>query len=242
MKIIPAIDIVNGKCVRLTKGNRENKIIYKNDPVEQAVLFQSIGCKRIHIVDLDGAIDNNSINYDTILEIRKNISIEIQLGGGIRSLKQIDNWFSLGVDNLIIGSMALKNPDSFRDIINSFPNKIYIAIDDKDSVVMVDGWLKKSTSSLTKVVSFFEKTTIKGFVYTDVNNDGTLNGLNITKIIDFAKSTNQKIIVGGGLKDIEDIKKINSKKIINIEGVIIGKAYYNGNIDLKEAEKVLLNA
>ena len=127
MKIIPAIDIVNGKCVRLTKGNRENKIIYKDNPVEQAVLFQSIGCKRIHIVDLDGAIDNNSINYDIILEIRKNISIEIQLGGGIRSLKQIDNWFSLGVDNLIIGSMALKNPDSFRDIINSFPNKIYIA-------------------------------------------------------------------------------------------------------------------
>ena len=242
MKVIPAIDIVNGKCVRLTKGSLKHKVVYNDNPVDQAIIFQSMGFKKIHIIDLDGALDDNSINYKTIVEIRKNISIEIQLGGGIRNYKQIKEWFDLGVEKLIIGSMAQKSPENLKEIINIFPKKIYIAIDDKNNTAMVDGWLKKSINSLKETLSLFEKSQIVGFIYTDVNNDGTLQGLNIKKITDFAKKTNHNIIVGGGLKDIEDIKKINSKKINNIEGIIMGKAYYNGNINLKDLEGIISNA
>ena len=242
MKVIPAIDIVNGKCVRLTRGSFKHKVVYNDNPVDQAIIFQSMGFKKIHIVDLDGALDDNSINYKTIVEIRKNISIEIQLGEGIRSLKQTNGWFDLGIEKLIVGSMAQKNPNNLKEIINSFPKKIYIAIDDKNNTAMVDGWLKESSNSLKKTLSLFEKSQIVGFVYTDVNNDGTLQGLNIKKITEFAKKTDHKIIVGGGLKDIEDVKKIISKKINNIEGVIMGKAYYNGNINLKDLEGIVSNA
>ena len=237
-----SIDLINNKCVRLTKGDYTRSEIYNNDPIKQAILFEKKGCKKIHIIDLDAAIKNSSENKKTIQKIREKISIEIQLGGGIRNLEQIKYWFKLGINNLIVSSMAVTNKDLLENTINEFPNKILIGIDDKDNIVMTSGWLKNSQLSPLNIIDYYENTKIKGFVYTDINRDGTLKGLNIDKIKKFINRTNHNVIIGGGVKNIIDIKKIISINNKNIDGVIIGKAFYSGLIKIEEIQKVILNA
>ena len=237
-----SIDLINNKCVRLTKGDYTRSEIYNNDPIKQAILFEKKGCKKIHIIDLDAAIKNSSENKKTIQKIREKISIEIQLGGGIRNHEQIKYWFKLGINNLIVSSMAVTNKDLLENTINEFPNKILIGIDDKDNIVMTSGWLKNSQLSPLNIIDYYENTKIKGFVYTDINRDGTLKGLNIDKIKKFINRTNHNVIIGGGVKNIIDIKKIISINNKNIDGVIIGKAFYSGLIKIEEIQKVILNA
>ena len=242
MNIIPAIDLQNGKCVRLTQEKLSKAIIYNENPIQQAIDFESAGRKKIHIIDIDAAINNISSNKNTILEIKKNISLKIQLGGGIRNYEQVKFWFDNGIENLIIGSMAFKKPKLLLKIIEEFPNKIIIAIDDDDNRVMISGWLEETKISLDNTLKSFENRKLKGYIFTDINRDGTLLGLNIDKITKFSLNTKHKIIIGGGLRDIKDIKNVCSLSLKNIEGVIVGKAYYSGSIDLKEAIMSFENA
>tara|TARA_Y100001968_G_C18877342_1_gene490028 strand:- start:71 stop:577 length:507 start_codon:yes stop_codon:yes gene_type:complete len=160
--------------------------------------------------------------------------MEIQLGGGIRSNDQIKFWFARGIDNLIIGSMATEQPKILTESINEFPNKILVAIDDKNDMPMIAGWSKESNMDKTSLIKFYDEKKIKGYVFTDVNRDGTLLGLNIEKIKIFVNKTKHNVIVGGGVKDMQDINGLKLLKIKNIEGVIVGKAYYNQTIDLSK--------
>ena len=239
---IPAIDLKNNKCVRLTMGEYTSSVVYNDDPVKQAIFFEKNNCKKIHIIDLDAAIKNSSENKETILKIRDKVSIEIQLGGGIRSYNQFNFWLNSGIDNLIVSSMAVSKKEALIKIIEKFPNKILIGIDDKDNYVMTSGWKENSKSSFEDIINVYEKTKIKGYVYTDINRDGTLEGLNIKKIERFMNKTNHKIIIGGGVKNLEDIKKIINFNNKNIEGIIFGKAFYSGNIKLKEVQEATSNA
>ena len=242
MLIIPAIDIHKGKCVRLTKGKLETATTYNPNPIEQAFFFESLGCTNLHIVDLDAAINESKENEEVIRNIKKNTSLEIQLGGGIRSKNQICNWLEGGISSLIIGSLATKSPEFLTECILKYPNKIYIGADEKNNKIMTQGWLKGSDTSYENLIQLYSKLPIKGFVYTDVDRDGTLKGLNVKKIESFAKNTNNDLIIAGGVKNIEDIKNTFSLNQKNIKGIIIGKAYYTGKIDLKEALEVVADA
>ena len=242
MNIIPAIDLQNGKCVRLTQGKLSETTVYNENPTKQAIDFELAGCKKIHIIDIDGAISNISKNKNTILEIIKNVSLKIQLGGGIRSYEQIKFWLDSGIENLIIGSMAFKNPKLLLNVIEEFPNRIIVAIDDNNSKPMISGWTEETKVSLNDAVKSFENEKLKGYVYTDINRDGTLLGLDLNKITKFSLNTKHKIIIGGGLRDMKDIKNLSLLNLKNIEGVIVGKAYYTGSINLKEAIASFENA
>ena len=226
----------------MTRGKLETVEVYNQDPIKQAVFFEDLGCSNLHIVDLDAAIKKSDQNKDLIKNIKKTTTLKIQLGGGIRSVESIDNWLENKIDSLIIGSIASKSPELLKESILKYPNKIYIGADEKDNKIMTQGWLENSNLSFNDLIQTYSKLPIKGFVYTNVDKDGTLEGLDIKKIKSFAEKTTSEFIVAGGVRDIEDIKNIVKLNQKNIKGIIIGKAYYSGNIDLKEAMEVALNA
>ena len=245
MQIIPAIDLKDNKCVRLSKGVDDSSKIFNNDPEDQAIFFENAGCKKLHVVDLDAAFGRPDINISSINKIRNSINIPIQLGGGIRTNLDADRYFNLGIDNLIIGSMSVKNPKSVKRLAEKYENKIYVSLDIKDNIVMIKGWKEKSELTLEDILTIYNQSKIRGYVITDIKNDGMLKGLNINfikKTIKKIESTNEKnkqLILAGGLTnydDLNELKKLNSE---SIEGIISGKSFYVGNIDLKKAQNIL---
>lgn len=239
MKIFPAIDLKGNKCVRLTKGKDNTSVVYNNNPVEQAKFFEDQGCSRLHLVDLDSAFGRNDINNKTIDNIRQSISIPIQIGGGIRSEKIAQNYIDLGVNYLIIGSYAITNEISVKNISNKYSDRIYIALDVLNKKIMIKGWTEKSNITPSMLFQTYDKSKIRGYVLTDIEKDGMLLGLNQELIIQNLKITTKKLIVGGGLKDNSDLKKLSKIQYKNLEGVIVGKSFYIGNIDLKKAQLIL---
>ena len=245
MKIIPAIDLKNNKCVRLTKGEDETSTIFNEDPEEQAIYFQKIGCKKIHIVDLDAAFGRPEINYPSIKKIRKSVSCKIQLGGGIRTEENANKYFSLGIDNLIIGSMSINQPSVVKKLAEFYKNKIYVSLDIKDNSIMIKGWKQKSFLNIEEVLNLYRETSVKGYVITDIKNDGMLDGLNtefirnVSQKINTKSAPNKKIIIAGGLTNYDDLENLINLNIPNIEGVISGKSFYVGNIDLVKAQEIL---
>jgi len=239
VKIFPAIDLKGNKCVRLTRGKDATSIVFNSNPIEQAKFFEDQGCERLHLVDLDSAFGRNNINNDTIKEIRNNISIPIQIGGGIRSELIAKNYFDLGVDYLIIGSFAINNSEEVKKIANNYQQKIYVALDIFKNKIMIKGWLEESGFTPAKLFQIYDSSSIRGYVLTDIEKDGMLTGLNQDIILQNISLTNKKLIVGGGLKDNNDLKKLKNIKQNNLEAVIAGKSFYVGNIDLKEAQKIL---
>ena len=239
MKVFPAIDLKDNKCVRLTKGKDNTSQIFNPDPIDQAKYFEDQGCTRLHLVDLDSAFGRTNINAKTIHKIRKSISIPIQLGGGIRDDKIAKNYFELGINYLIIGSYAVKNAEKITELSESFQDSIYVAIDILGENIMINGWQQKSTLTAAKLFEQYDKTKIRGYVLTDIQNDGMLSGLNLNMISLNLSLTIKKLIVGGGLKDMQDIRGLKKIQTPKLEGVIAGKAFYVGSIDLKEADKLL---
>ena len=240
MKLIPAIDLKNNKCVRLEQGKEENTTTYNNDPREQAVFFEKCGCERIHIVDLDGAFGRQDINKNTILEIRKSVSIPIQLGGGIKNEDDVSFWVEAGIDFLILGSLSVKNSNLVLKIANKYPNQIYTALDILNQKIMIKGWLEESNLTVKDIFSIYNKSTIKGYVLTDISRDGLLYGLNFDLIKNISILTKKDIIVGGGLSDYSDIRSL--KEIFsntNVEGAIAGKSIYSGSIELVDAMELI---
>ena len=241
MKFIPAIDLKDNKCVRLKKGKEENLTIFNDDPVNQAKFFEKNGCERIHIVDLDGAFGRAEVNKQTILNIRKNTKVEIELGGGLKNQEDLDFWINQGIDFLIVGSLAVNNKILIKEISKKLKNKIYVALDVLHQHIMIKGWVESSQVTIDQVLKDYESTDIKGFILTDIDRDGMLEGLNVDLIKENILKTNKNIIVGGGLSNYDDL--INLKKISssNLEGVISGKSFYSGNIEITKAIKILEN-
>jgi len=242
VKFIPAIDIKDKKCVRLEKGKEESARVFNNNPLEQAKFFEKNGCERIHIVDLDSAFGRPNINKDLILKIRNDTNLLIELGGGIKNENDILFWINKGIDYLILGSLAIQNKKLVLDVANKNKNKIYVALDALDKKIMIKGWVENSEESVDDIISFYNSSFIKGFIFTDISRDGMLRGIDLDLINNFISKTDKDIIVGGGLSTYEDIinlKKINSP---NLEGVIAGKSFYSGNIKINKALEILNNA
>ena len=224
INIYPAIDLKSGKCVRLYKGNMDQSTIFNKDPVDQAKKFEEAGFKFLHIVDLDGAIAGTSINEMVVKEIVKNTSIPVQLGGGIRNIENIQKWLNVGVSRVIIGTLALKNPNLVIEIAQKFPNKIVVGIDARNQKVAVSGWLENSEIDVIDLAKKFEDSEVAAIIYTDIQKDGTLEGVDIYGTEKLATAVNIPIIASGGVSSIEDIKKL--EKIRKLDGVIVGKALY----------------
>ena len=239
MNIFPAIDLKENKCVRLTKGEDSTSVVFNENPVDQAKYFEDQGCKRLHLVDLDSAFGRNNINNKTIQNIRNAISIPIQIGGGIRSENIARSYFDLGVDYLIIGSYAVSNSQEVKNLAENFKQKIYVAIDVLNNKIMIKGWVEESDFTPEKIFQKYNASNIRGYILTDIEKDGMLTGLNQKMISVNVSLTNKKLIVGGGLKNYLDLKQLRNINANNLEGVIAGKSFYVGNIDLKEAQKIL---
>ena len=239
MNIFPAIDLKENKCVRLSKGEDSTSVVFNENPVDQAKYFEDQGCKRLHLVDLDSAFGRNDINKKTIQNIRSAISIPIQIGGGIRSENIAKSYFNLGADFIIIGSYAVSNSQEVKNLAKNFKQKIYVALDVLNNKIMIKGWVEESNFTPKKIFETYDKSDIRGYVLTDIEKDGMLTGLNQKMITANVSLTNKKLIVGGGLKNNLDLEQLRKIKTDNLEGVIAGKSFYVGNIDLKEAQKIL---
>jgi len=237
MKIFPAIDIKDKKCVRLIKGDFENKTEYEVSPIDQAGKYKDHGFKNLHIVDLDGALTGVTVNLDIIQEIVKKYDLKIEIGGGIRNFESIQKYTDVGVEKVILGSAAIKDKSFLKEACKKFPNKIALGLDAKDGYLSVSGW-KKNSNQLT--LNFLKEVNDYGasrLIYTDINRDGTKQSPNFEETVNVADTSNCPVIISGGVSSIDDIKKAKDLNNKNIEGIIIGKAIYDGDIQLKELAK-----
>ena len=237
MKIFPAIDIKDKKCVRLIKGDFENKTEYETSPIDQAKKYQDYGFKDLHIVDLDGALTGRTVNLDIIQEVVSKHDLKIEIGGGVRTLDSIKKYVEVGVDKVILGSAAIKNKEFLKEACEKFKNKIALGLDAKNGNLSVSGWkenLNIKTIDFLKEVNSFG---VSRIIYTDINKDGMKTSPNFDDTIKIAGLSNCPVVISGGVSSINDIKKakdLNNKKI---EGIIIGKAIYDGDIKLDELAK-----
>ncbi|QCI27516.1 1-(5-phosphoribosyl)-5-[(5-phosphoribosylamino)methylideneamino]imidazole-4-carboxamide isomerase [Caminibacter pacificus] len=233
MIVFPAIDLKDGQAVRLTKGLMESAKVYSNEPWELAKRFEDMGAKWLHIVDLNGAFAGEPKNIDQIEKIRKNTNLKIQLGGGIRDEETIKRYLDLGINRLILGSIAAREPEKVIELAKKYP--IAVGIDAKDGYVAVDGWGKSEGIKATELAEKFKNSDIECIIATDISKDGTLQGLNIDFILEVMKASNKPVIASGGVASEEDIIKVKQN---DIYGVIIGKAFYEGKIDLAQILKL----
>ena len=239
MKIFPAIDIKDEKCVRLLKGDFNNETIYEQSPFDQALKYKDAGFLNLHIVDLDGALLGELINLKMIENIIKKLNIAIEIGGGIRSIDKIQAYIDIGVDKVILGSAAIKNPNFLRQACKKFKNKIALGLDAKKGKLSVSGWKETINQTAEDYLKNVNDCGFSRVIYTDIDRDGTKTEPNIEETISIAKISSAPVLVSGGISSIEDVKNIKTLKKFNIEGVIIGKAIYDGDInlnDLKELE------
>ena len=239
MKLIPAIDLMNGKCVRLFKGDFNKRKDFSKEPHEQAEFWESEGAECMHIVDLDAAKSGDPSNDKTIKEILRTVNIPIQIGGGIRSQERIEQLFSYGIDKVIMGTSAIENKELVKDLSNKFPGRIIVGIDAKDGRVSTRGWLEQSNILATDLVKEFSSFKIANFIVTDINTDGTLEGPNEVFIRDILNITDIPVIASGGIGSISDLLSLIKFESYGLYGVIVGKALYENKFRINEAKKIL---
>ena len=237
MIIFPAIDIKDSKCVRLIKGDFNKITTYENSPLNQAEIYFQNGFKNIHIVDLDGALKGKSSNTNIVEKIVKNLDLKIQVGGGIRTTDDVDNWVKKGVDKVIMGTAAVENIDLLKTVCERYNNKIAVSLDVKDGFIYLSGWKKQTNILAIDFVKKIENFGVSRIIYTDIDKDGTKKGPNIKDTIDLSSKVKIPFVISGGISSIEDIKKIKSLNNSNIEGVIVGKSIYDGDIKISELAK-----
>jgi phosphoribosylformimino-5-aminoimidazole carboxamide ribotide isomerase len=235
MKIFPAIDLKDGKCVRLYKGDFNQTTIFNVSPYNQALQFKRKGFTDLHLVDLDGALKGKSKNKKIIIKIIKNTNLNVQLGGGIRTLKQISFWIKNGVSTVVVGTMAIQNPKILKKACNLFPGRIAVAIDVRDNFLAIKGWVKQTKIKLMDFSKKLENFGVSRVIYTDINKDGTKTGINLSQLKKITSKINIPLVVSGGISNMKDIKKLN--KANKFDGVIIGKAIYDKSISLNELRK-----
>ncbi len=239
MKIFPAIDIKDKKCVRLIKGNFENKTEYETSPIDQAGKYKDHGFKNLHIVDLDGALTGKTVNLDVIKQIVTKYDLKIEIGGGVRSLDSIKQYVDAGVEKVILGSGAIKNKEFLKNACDKFKNKIALGLDTKDGNLFVSGWKESLNFKATDFLKEINDFGVSRIIFTDINKDGMKTSPNYEATTNIAKISNCPVVISGGVSSINDIKKakeLNNKKI---EGIIVGKAIYDGDIKLEELVKEL---
>jgi phosphoribosylformimino-5-aminoimidazole carboxamide ribotide isomerase len=233
MLILPAIDLLGGNAVRLKQGDMDDSKKYFDNPLDVAKIFADAGVKRIHIVDLDGAKSGDTVNFKIIENIVTKVNLQVEVGGGIRNLDRIQAYKNIGVSYFILGTAVIKNPDFTKEALKNYPNQIILGIDAKDGFVATDGWYKKSDKTAIEAILNYKDYMAESVIYTDISRDGMLQGINIEKTIELASNSPFPVIASGGLKGIDDILALKDKK--NIYGCIIGKAFYEGKVDIKEA-------
>ena len=239
MIIFPAIDIRGGRCVRLLKGDFNNITQYKKSPVDQANEFFNLGFKNIHLIDLDNALENKSDNESIIKKIGKINNLKIQLGGGIRSLDHIKKFLDFGINKVILGTAAIENIEFLKKACEKFNNKIALSIDVRDGYLALSGWKKQTKILATDFIKKINNINIARIIYTDINKDGTKSGPNLNETVNLSSLTKILIVISGGVSSIDDVVSIKKSKFPNIQGVIIGKAIYDGNIDIKKLSKII---
>ncbi len=236
MKILPAIDILGGKCVRLTKGEYGTAEQVASDPVETALSFVKAGAEYIHMVDLDGAKEGSRINGDIYTEVAKTVSVPIEVGGGIRDMDTVDYYLRKGIDRVILGSAALKNPALVGEAIRKYGGEhIAVGIDALGGMVKTAGWLEGSSVNYIDLAREMEKMGVKYVIFTDISKDGTLSGPNLTQLGALSEAVSMNIIASGGIRDIDNIRDLTA---MGLYGAICGKSIYSGSLDLAEAIRV----
>jgi phosphoribosylformimino-5-aminoimidazole carboxamide ribotide isomerase len=233
--LFPAIDLKQGQCVRLYKGDMEQATIFNQSPAEQAQIFEQQGFSWLHLVDLDGAFAGESVNKQAIHTIRQAISLPIQLGGGIRTIEHIESWLTAGINRVILGTVAVNNPELVKQACKLFPKQIVVGIDARDGMVAVEGWAEQSTLSAIELGKRFEDAGVEAIIYTDIERDGALSGVNIPQTAHLAENLSIPVIASGGLHHLDDIRALKQEQHKGIVGVISGKALYEKKILPDEA-------
>lgn len=236
--IFPAIDLKSGQVVRLAEGDMARATVYGDDPAHQAALFAQAGADQLHVVDLDGAFAGKAVNAGAVEGILKAFNGRVQLGGGIRDRTGIERWLGLGVSRVVIGTAALENPDLVHEAARDFPAQIVVAVDARDGMVATKGWADVSTVSILDMAKRFEDAGVASLLFTDVGRDGLLKGCNVEATVALAKGCSIPVIASGGVADIGDIQRLVPHVADGIEGVITGRALYDGRLDLGEALRV----
>ena len=235
MIIFPAIDLKNGEVVRLAEGDMDRATVYGDDPPAQAMLFSEAGAEHLHVVDLDGAFAGESRNREAVEGIVSRFPGHVQLGGGIRNREAVEGWFDLGVARLVIGTAALKDPQFVKDMAREFEGGIVVAVDARDGMVATDGWAEVSNVPVSDMARRFEDAGVASLLFTDIGRDGMLKGCNIDATVELAQRTDLPVIASGGVKGLDDIHILSMQSHIGIEGVITGRALYDGRLDLAAA-------
>jgi len=233
MIVIPAIDIKGGKCVRLYKGKEEKVFSYQLSPVEAAIFWESQGAERLHVVDLDGAFSGKPVNYEIIKEIINSVKIPVQVGGGIRRVEDIERFLEYGAKNIIMSTVAMKDISFFRDVVLTFKEKILLSIDIKKGKVGIEGWKNLIDLNLNLFLKITEELPLNGYIFTNIERDGTLKGLDMRGLEDYLKIVEKKVYIAGGISRYEDIEILKNSKHKKVTGIIIGKALYDGALDFK---------
>ena len=239
MIIFPAIDIKDGVCVRLIKGDFRQITAYENTPIDQATMYFQNGFSNIHIVDLDGALHGRPANSILIQKIVKKVKVKIQIGGGIRTIDDINRWIKLGVDKVVMGTAAVENMELLKTACKTFKNQIAVSLDVKDGLIALSGWKKQTNISAIDFIKKIQNFGVSRIIYTDIYKDGTKKGPNIKDAVELSSKVKIPLVISGGVSSIEDIKKIKSLNNPNIEGAIIGKAIYDGDIQISDLAKLI---
>jgi phosphoribosylformimino-5-aminoimidazole carboxamide ribotide isomerase len=235
MIIIPAVDIKNGKCVRLAQGRMEDETVFSPDPAAMALKWEKQGAEWIHVVDLDGAIEKTPQNLNSISEIRQKVTVKLQVGGGIRNAETIRMFLDIGVNRVIIGTEAIRNPKLIEQACASFPGRIVVGIDARDGMVAIEGWTQTTGVRAIDLASRFEDIGVSAINFTDIHRDGMQTGPNLAETRRLAEAVTIPVVASGGVSTIEDIVNLLPLMDVGVTGVITGKALYSGTLDLKEA-------
>lgn len=239
MLVIPAIDLRDGRCVRLVQGEKNSETVYSDEPLEMALRWEALGAPLLHVVDLDGAFKGTPQNLEIIAEIVKAIKIPIQVGGGIRTFEAVKNILDLGVDRVILGTAAILNPELVSQCTEAYGERILVGIDGRDGLVAIEGWEATVEMTIDKFAHIVAQLGVKEVIFTDTRRDGTLKGPNLEATKQLAQSSGLKVIASGGVSSLEDLKALKGLKEFGVQGVIMGKALYSGSICLKEALAVM---
>jgi phosphoribosylformimino-5-aminoimidazole carboxamide ribotide isomerase len=235
MLVIPAIDIRDGKCVRLFQGDYGKETVYSDDPVNVAKNWEKNGAKRLHIVDLDGAFEGKPKNIEIVKEIRKAVKIQLEFGGGVRSSETLEMLFGAGIDHVILGTAAVSNPDLLNKAIERYKQKLIVGVDVRMGMVAVSGWTQTTNQGMMSFVKSMKMLGVEQILFTDISKDGAMKGPNLEALKEIARESGLKVIASGGVSTLEDIKNIKQLEAYGVNGIIIGKALYTGDIKLEDA-------